>query len=81
MLRMLGRETHQQPLADGQLRRWFAPGEQFIIVSKIRKDKYGVDTCVVHNLTLGTSEIFKASFVQEASVLVADPGEAQTSAN
>ncbi len=72
MLRMLGRNVKNQEVKQGQLRKWFAPGEQFIIITSLQTED---GRCTVQNLTMGHSESFKIEFVENVSTLVADAGE------
>ena len=69
MLRVLGKNVEVPPVKPGQLRKWFAPGEQFIIVLSIDND---TGRCMIKNMTRGHSESFKIEFVKNVSTLVAD---------
>jgi hypothetical protein len=69
MLRMLGRGVKEEEVKPGQLRKWFAPGEQFIIITSIQEE---TGRCTVKNMTIGHSESFKIEFVKNISTLVAD---------
>lgn len=68
MLRMIGKNVKEYPVVPGQLRKWFAPGEQFILILSL--DEGG--RCTVQNMTQGHSESYKIGFVKNVSVLVAD---------
>ena len=69
MLRMLGKNIEVPAVKPGQLRKWFAPGEQFIIVLSLDDD---TGRCMIKNMTRGHSESFKIDFVKNVSILVAD---------
>ncbi len=69
MLRMLGKGVEEHPVVPGQLRMWFAPGEQFIFILSL--DEGG--RCTVQNMSAGWADSFKVDFVKNASILVSDP--------
>ena len=69
MLRMIGKGVAEVPVVPGQLRKWFAPGEQFILILSLDEDS----RCTVQNMSAGWADSFKIDFVKHASILVSSP--------
>ena len=64
---MIGRGVDNPPAIPGQLRKWFKPGEHYIIVLSVKDEM-----CKIQNMSTGTSDYFRMDFIENASILVAD---------
>ena len=67
MLKTIKPGTKVESIPPGQLRKWFKPGEHYIIVLSVKDEM-----CKIQNMSTGTSDYFRMDFIENASILVAD---------